>query len=363
MPNRASDPLTGQPNPGTSSSDELNASLEASKPDPMLGEFAPERPVIEARDVANAPAPPAVNPSPPGSYDAVTGQLDPELIIAQAVVAQPIPRLSSADGISSIDLSSQSASKTSVPELEEDEDDEALPPRRRLGSILLMSYASAVTIGLAWLLWNGRRPREVVEIEPPTSVAELVDTRPDPGARADHSRKITPLENVESVALVSLGETVKLGVIEVTPLNVSAGSVVLVRNFGDREKKQGGKGAVKLRLRLKNTSRDTILAPLDEGFLRERPGAEPDTLIEGENADDPPLTTYPLALQSEWSIVGQEFRDLKPGESFETTVVSAPDMLARATLSSMTWRIRLRTGINHTEYLGVPFQPSDIKSR
>ena len=62
---------------------------------------------------------------------------------------------------------------------------------------------------------------------------------------------------------------------------------------------------------------------------------------------------FPLAVESEWSIVGQEFRELKPGESYETVVVSAPDALDHVA-PEMTWRLRLRTDINQTDDPGRP---------
>ena len=76
----------------------------------------------------------------------------------------------------------------------------------------------------------------------------------------------------------------------------------------------------------------------------------PDSLMEQANQ----------AVESEWSIVGQQFRDLKAGESFETVIVSAPDSLSHKA-PEMTWRIRLRTDLNHTDDLGVRFSEADIK--
>ena len=45
--------------------------------------------------------------------------------------------------------------------------------------ILLASYASAVTLGLIWVLW-GNRVRETAEADP----VPPADTRPDPGRHA-----------------------------------------------------------------------------------------------------------------------------------------------------------------------------------
>ncbi len=69
---------------------------------------------------------------------------------------------------------------------------------------------------------------------------------------------------------------------------------------------------------------------------------------------------YPLAPASELSIVGQEFRKLKPGESYVTLIVSAPDAV-KLTSPEMTWRIRLRTGIDRTDIVGVRFRNSEIR--
>ena len=94
---------------------------------------------------------------------------------------------------------------------------------------------------------------------------------------------------------------------------VSSGRVRLRRNSstGSRQK-DGGEGALTLRLRLRNASTDAVFAPLDEAFLRDRATGRPDSFIETRRGDA--IALFPLAVESEWSIVGQQFRDLKPGE-------------------------------------------------
>ena len=113
-----------------------------------------------------------------------------------------------------------------------------------------------------------------------------------------------------------------------------------------------------LRLRLKNLSTDSILVPLDEAFLRERQAWDPRQLH--RDGPDAQIDMFPLAVESEWSIVGQEFRELRPGESYETQVFTAPDALGRLA-PEMTWRVRLRTDINQTETLGVRFREDEIR--
>jgi hypothetical protein len=68
----------------------------------------------------------------------------------------------------------------------------------------------------------------------------------------------------------------------------------------------------------------------------------------------------PSIASSRWSIVGQEFRKLKPDESSETVVVSAADALKQMA-PEMTWRIRLRTGIEQIDVVGVRFRDSEIR--
>jgi hypothetical protein len=74
---------------------------------------------------------------------------------------------------------------------------------------------------------------------------------------------------------------------------------------------------------------------------------------------------FPLAIASEWSIAGQEFRELNPGDLYETWVVSAPNAVGRmASDATNTWRIRLRVDAdNKTEILGIRFRESDVQKR
>jgi hypothetical protein len=252
--------------------------------------------------------------------------------------------------------SSQPQKPEPVEEDDDEEEEESQPRGKSLGMVLLMSYASAVTIALIWVLWSNRRARENVEAEP--SAAE---SRTDSESTSDQNRRSLARPAIGANHLVGLGETVRLGLISVTPVSVSSGAVTLVRNFGDHEKRSGGKGALKLRLRLKNLSEDSVIAPLDVALLRPRPGGDAETVIETGNEDEPYISMYSLALESEWSIQEEEFRDLEPGSGYETTIVSAPGATAK-TSPAMTWRVRLQTDSGHFEDLGVRFRASEIKN-
>ena len=68
---------------------------------------------------------------------------------------------------------------------------------------------------------------------------------------------------------------------------------------------------------------------------------------------------FRLAIESEWSIEGQVFPSLKPGETAETILVSEP--VAMADLhGTMTWHVKLRTGPYRTDVLGVQFSVEDV---
>ena len=69
---------------------------------------------------------------------------------------------------------------------------------------------------------------------------------------------------------------------------------------------------------------------------------------------------FPLAVDSEWSITGQEFRELRPSESFESLIVSEPKAMDKLA-PEMVWRIHLRTGIDQLGDFGLTFRPADIK--
>jgi len=406
----------------STSGDELNVLLSQSltepKPDPYLGEFSAsppegppdaeaatlgEEPAHESFDavapvnaftdpdpvnfVADATSPEAVldsSPSVPANKETSDAEVWPspqdlaigELgsgevpanpantssfdVFAPTAPVGPPPQPASFDAFPSLDLNAPTA--TSTPEAskkveseeeDDDEDDEAPSRGSSLLTFMLLSYASAVTIGLAWVLFTGRRLHESEDDLAPTAEA-----KPDPGRRADQSRKVTPPSPLASDHITSLGKTLKFAGLEITPLEIRSKPVRLRRALAPKESRAGGSKALWLKLRLRNVTKDTIFAPLDEAFLREREHDVLDSLI--ESADGSQIVMYPLAVSSEWVVDGQEFKELRPGESFDAWVVSASESSDRLP-SELTWRVRLRTGIEQTETIGVRFRPADIR--
>ena len=163
-----------------------------------------------------------------------------------------------------------------------------------------------------------------------------------------------------SYAIVLLASyAVILNDLEITPLELREGPVELERTLAERKTRQGGKHALKLKIRFRNASQSAIFAPLDEGFIRERLRADPESFIESASGESI-IAMFPLAVDSEWSITGQEFRELRPSESFESLIVSEPKAMDKLA-PEMVWRIHLRTGIDQLGDFGLTFRPADIK--
>ncbi|WP_337173078.1 hypothetical protein [Paludisphaera sp.] len=223
--------------------------------------------------------------------------------------------------------------------------------------LLLRSYASAVTLGLAWLLWSGK-------LSPPPA-----PSRPAPSAReaaAPRRRVVEPSPppivaaapaNSPAVTTVSLGRSILADEIEVTPLLVLRRSVRLVRDLGEESILREHGDCLALTIRLRN---------LSEGGEREaRPIVAAD-LIDGDAfgvdaPSGPPIAMFALAPSADWSIEGQSFPAIAPGESADVVLLSEP-LEGRRLSPGMTWRLRVATDPDRTRFakLGVAFGPNDI---
>ncbi len=216
--------------------------------------------------------------------------------------------------------------------------------------VLLASYASAVTLALFWVVWTGRGIRG--EVGPPTLP---VDSRPELEAGGG-AKFLAELPAIPEDRLATIGQTLHLGNLELTPLEVRLDRVEL-RSVAGPGRREGGEKALKLRLRVKNVSPDTAFVPLEPAFVRQPDRGSPASVIASKS--DQPVFTYPLAIESEWAIVGQEFPKLEPGQQREVVVVSEAGALDRLE-PPMTWRVKLRTGANQTAVIGVSIEPDQI---
>jgi hypothetical protein len=238
---------------------------------------------------------------------------------------------------------------------------------------LLASYASAMTIACVWLWWTGHRgnPGSLNRDRNPdrswsagldaTGVDAPIETV-GPARWQEESSLVAPPEPIAEGARMALGETLRMNALEVTPLEVTSGPVRLqrIRVDGRPEHRSGGVNALHLRVQLRNASDDVVFAPLDETFVREPDRRLPETFI--QDSDGHRVYAYRLPISSEWSILGQDFGELRPGEAMETIIVSDTDAPPRLN-GPLTWRIRLRTAPETTTVVGVSFEASAAKKK
>ena len=328
---------------------------------PARGAFGPGKPA-ELVEVGDLPAVPLLAPgsqddefsgSPSGTI--LAAEPDPILgpfvtpsshSVVSSVVAPPA-QARSADLFPAIDFGSKVrpakvAGRSGTDEFEPE------VKRARWSTVLLASYASALTIGLAWTLLKDRQ-RERLEIQAPPSPVAVV---PEAARQSGLSRKVEPPEPILGRHFARMGKPLRVGDLEITPVEVSRQAVALERAtpYAVPDRKSGGKGALILRLKLRNTAKDAVFAPLDQAYVRERGQGIVDTYV--ETAGGERVYPYPLAIESEWSIVGQRFGELRPGESRVAAIASAPDAPPDSE-GPFTWRFRLRTGINRTDAIGL----------
>lgn len=228
-----------------------------------------------------------------------------------------------------------------------------------VGQVLLLSYASAMTIACLWLVWQLRSRRAPT---PPTPAPLRAVQRLDPGMNVARGPFVEPTAApIPSDRVTRLSEPLQVGELEVVPLEIRSTSVTLegVTPDGQRTTRDGGGGVLVLKVRLRNTSEDLTFTPLDWAFVRLSQASIPETFIE---AGESRIYAYPLPVRSEWAIAGQEFRELSPGETFETVIASDEGALAR-TSDEMTWRLRLRTGPGEEQVdtLAVRFRRDQIR--
>ena len=134
------------------------------------------------------------------------------------------------------------------------------------------------------------------------------------------TKPLGPTPPIPPQNLVKLGETIRIGELEVTPLSVITTPLTLVRSIEPTTERQSEGSSLVLRLRLANVSQDQNFAPLERGMLR-----APNSPLDRSYIETPKgrtISLYPLAADSEWSIAGQDFAEIKPGERVETIVAS-----------------------------------------
>ena len=123
--------------------------------------------------------------------------------------------------------------------------------------------------------------------------------------------------------LTTVGSPVRIGDLEVTPLSIVLAPVELLGTVDPADFKVEDIHSLILKLKITNLSQEHEIMPLSRKLIRDPAVARLDRSFI-ETSPGGKIDLYPLAVESEWSILGQEFQTLKPGESVETLVASRP---------------------------------------
>ena len=105
-----------------------------------------------------------------------------------------------------------------------EEEDRVAEPHVSWSHVLLLSYSSAITLAMIWLLWTGRWSMGTA---PPPAASDQTQTTPESSSRAAESAPVPPTPPIPAENLATLGKTIRLGDLEVTPLSVIAAPVEL----------------------------------------------------------------------------------------------------------------------------------------
>jgi hypothetical protein len=253
-------------------------------------------------------------------------------------------------------------------------------PLFKIGFFILAPYALIMTVLAIYGLF----------VKSSTPPGHPLATVPDnfgefaPAERKKSGRLLVPVDGeIPPDQRVALGPGNKLdiGQLEIEPLRVEQRSLTLVtegKTAKEKEVQQTLAPALVLHLRIKNTSGDMLIYPLDPAFNRKPVGNDhvATGIMIGKIGywggavawpfRDRVNRVYDSAQETDWT-------PLKPGESREYVVFTdASQRIVRAVheaKDSILWRVQLRRGridfdgkdLPVTAIIGVEFRASDVK--
>lgn len=243
------------------------------------------------------------------------------------------------------------------------------PPlnRRSLLLIVLISYASAVTLALLYLLFAWSRPR-------PHALESLPDVPPLDVEHGEVMKLAPPEADLPPGHQLELGESRRFGNILVEPLRVVEEPVTF-QHYSEQSgvQKPPTEPVLKLWVRFTNVSGSQTIAPLDSELLYRRAMLDDGVtrsnqfVCRSDDRADPAalVLIYDHPPTSEWDLSDQQIGiKLAPGESVETYLPSAD---SGASLSGkLRWRVHFRKGYSPrgfgvTTLVDVVFDSDDVE--
>jgi hypothetical protein len=206
---------------------------------------------------------------------------------------------------------------------------------------------------------------------------------------ATERKKVSQFKNLDvdvpANQRAQLGSTITVGQLEITPIDVAQRKLQIVR-----EPTKGGApttlssnyAALVLQLRVKNTSPDTQIYPLDPAFTRRatRDDKPLTRLVMGSKAIPGGAITWPFdekkGLKREYEEKQKDDGEpLKPGETRDYVVFTEANeatltRTVKASKEPLQWRVQVRRGLIDfrgkavpvTAVIGVDFKATDIKT-
>ena len=221
--------------------------------------------------------------------------------------------------------------------------------------VVLIPYAVLLTVYTAFLLQH-RPPHPLEQMADQGLYEDYLDGRkrlnPVPLDQAPAVKPaqeaVDPAIELPPLAPLVLGQTRRLGALDVTPLKVTRGRWTYAYKNATKDFESIPRGLL-LHLRCKNVS-DTIFAPHDPTFNR----ASGKYLVYTYLTVGSEKFFGPVGDPSRERIKGQDFGELLPGQRCETLILAVPqtgphgDLLAEIDKlpkdTVLTWRVHLRRG-------------------
>jgi hypothetical protein len=204
----------------------------------------------------------------------------------------------------------------------------------------------------------------------------------DPVKRKQVSQYKFPVDGeLPGTLRAGLGSKIEVGQLEIEPVKVEARPLKIVTEGKKQQYNETTKGrALVLQLKVKNTSNDLAIFPMDPAFLRKPKGDDkqvPTRLVVGKQTFLGGAIDWPTATNVTRRYEEQQAGDatpLKPGETRDYVVFTNVDPklieAVHAATETLQWRIQIRRGLIEyrgkdvpvTAIIGVEFKPSDVKN-
>ncbi|MEW4489096.1 hypothetical protein AB1L42_13530 [Thalassoglobus sp. JC818] len=212
----------------------------------------------------------------------------------------------------------------------------------RLPMILLISYASLITIIALFLALNSGRSHQL---------ESLPDVAPEPIQELSY---VAPKEQLAPGHTLRIGEQQRFGNLLVEPIRVVVEPIEFTHYSGEESRtREPSKPVMKLFLKFTNVSDDQEIAPFDRNltlrWVRSSDQGEYSNYYlfnTQADANAQPVSTYHLTSSSDWDMKDQQLgKVLQPGESFVTYLASSEDGIESLS-GEVAWRFQFRKGFS-----------------